>query len=78
MAAIGRKLSTNGSTLRSTARNAPIARPSGTPSSAAIAKPANTRPTLVAMPIKLIVFVLADGWLRVSLMLLSNFTVGGP
>ena len=35
-------------------------------------------PTLVAMPIKLIVFVLADGWLRVSLMLLSNFAVGGP
>ena len=30
-------------------------------------------PTLVAMPIKLIVFVLADGWLLVSSMLLSTF-----
>ena len=34
-------------------------------------------PTLVAMPIKLIVFVLADGWLLVSSMLLSTFAVGG-
>ena len=34
-------------------------------------------PTLVAMPIKLIVFVLADGWLLVSRMLLSSFGVGG-
>ena len=35
-------------------------------------------PTLVAMPIKLIVFVLADGWMLVSPMLLSSFAVGGP
>ena len=34
-------------------------------------------PTLVAMPIKLIVFVLADGWLLVPSMLLSTFAVGG-
>lgn len=34
-------------------------------------------PTLVAMPIKLIVFVLADGWLLVSSMLLSTFAAGG-
>jgi flagellar biosynthetic protein FliP len=34
-------------------------------------------PTLVAMPMKLIVFVLADGWLLVSSMLLSSFAVGG-
>ena len=34
-------------------------------------------PTLVAMPIKLIVFVLADGWLLVSSMLLSTFAIGG-
>ena len=34
-------------------------------------------PTLVAMPIKLIVFVLADGWLLVSSMLLSTFATGG-
>jgi len=34
-------------------------------------------PTLVAMPIKLIVFVLADGWLLVASMLLSSFAVGG-
>ena len=34
-------------------------------------------PTLVAMPIKLIVFVLADGWLLVSKMLLYSFGVGG-
>jgi flagellar biosynthetic protein FliP len=35
-------------------------------------------PTLVAMPIKLIVFVLADGWMLVSAMLLKSFAVGGP
>ena len=35
-------------------------------------------PTLVAMPIKLIVFVLADGWMLVAAMLLSSFAVGGP
>jgi flagellar biosynthesis protein FliP len=29
------------------------------------------------MPIKLIVFVLADGWLLVASMLLSSFAVGG-
>ena len=46
IAAIGRKLSTSGSTLRSTRRNEPIASPSGIASSAAIAKPANTRPRL--------------------------------
>jgi flagellar biosynthetic protein FliP len=34
-------------------------------------------PSLAAMPVKLIVFVLADGWLRVSMMLLSSFT-GAP
>jgi flagellar biosynthesis protein FliP len=34
-------------------------------------------PTLVAMPIKLIVFVLADGWLLVPSMLLSTFAVSG-
>ena len=34
-------------------------------------------PTLMAMPIKLIVFVLADGWLLVSSMLLSTFAGGG-
>jgi len=34
-------------------------------------------PTLVAMPIKLIVFVLADGWLLVASMLLSSFAAGG-
>ncbi len=33
-------------------------------------------PTLVAMPIKLILFVLADGWLLVASMLLSSFSVG--
>ncbi|QEH35746.1 Flagellar biosynthetic protein FliP precursor [Aquisphaera giovannonii] len=33
-------------------------------------------PTLVAMPVKMIVFVLADGWLLVSTMLLSSFA--GP
>jgi flagellar biosynthetic protein FliP len=35
-------------------------------------------PTLVSMPIKLIVFVMADGWMLVSLMLLSSFATGGP
>jgi flagellar biosynthetic protein FliP len=35
-------------------------------------------PTLVSMPIKLIVFVLADGWMLVSLMLLSSFAAGAP
>jgi flagellar biosynthesis protein FliP len=30
-------------------------------------------PSLVAMPVKLIVFVLADGWLHVAMMLLSSF-----
>jgi flagellar biosynthesis protein FliP len=35
-------------------------------------------PTLVSMPIKLIVFVMADGWMLVSLMLLSSFGAGGP
>jgi flagellar biosynthetic protein FliP len=34
-------------------------------------------PTLIAMPIKLIVFVLADGWLLVSSMLLSTFAGSG-
>jgi flagellar biosynthetic protein FliP len=34
-------------------------------------------PTLVSMPIKLIVFVLADGWMLVSTMLLSSFAGGG-
>jgi len=34
-------------------------------------------PTLVAMPIKLIVFVLADGWLLVASMLLKSFAAGG-
>jgi flagellar biosynthetic protein FliP len=34
-------------------------------------------PTLMAMPIKIIVFVLADGWLLVSKMLLYSFSVGG-
>jgi flagellar biosynthetic protein FliP len=34
-------------------------------------------PTLVAVPIKFIVFVLADGWLLVASMLLSSFAVGG-
>jgi flagellar biosynthetic protein FliP len=32
-------------------------------------------PTLVAMPLKLIVFVLADGWMLVASMLLSSFAV---
>jgi flagellar biosynthetic protein FliP len=37
-------------------------------------------PALVATPIKLIVFVLADGWLLIASMLLSSFAVasGGP
>jgi flagellar biosynthetic protein FliP len=37
-------------------------------------------PALVATPVKLIVFVLADGWLLVATMLLSSFaaTPGGP
>jgi flagellar biosynthetic protein FliP len=35
-------------------------------------------PTLVAMPIKLIVFVLADGWMLVAAMLLKSFGLGGP
>jgi len=34
-------------------------------------------PTLVAMPVKLIVFVLADGWMLVASMLLSSFAGGG-
>jgi flagellar biosynthetic protein FliP len=34
-------------------------------------------PSLVAMPVKLIVFVLADGWLLVASMLLSSFATGG-
>jgi flagellar biosynthetic protein FliP len=33
-------------------------------------------PALVATPIKLIVFVLADGWLLIATMLLSTFSVG--
>jgi flagellar biosynthesis protein FliP len=37
-------------------------------------------PALVATPIKLIVFVLADGWVLIATMLLSSFAVaaGGP
>jgi flagellar biosynthetic protein FliP len=37
-------------------------------------------PTLVAMPVKLIVFVLADGWMLVATMLLESFSIasGGP
>jgi flagellar biosynthetic protein FliP len=35
-------------------------------------------PTLVSMPIKLVVFVMADGWMLVSMMLLSSFAAGGP
>ena len=30
-------------------------------------------PALVAMPVKLIVFVLADGWMLVATMLLNSF-----
>lgn len=33
-------------------------------------------PTLVAMPLKLIVFVLADGWILTASMLLRSFAVG--
>jgi len=33
-------------------------------------------PALVATPVKLIVFVLADGWLLIATMLLSSFAVG--
>ena len=33
-------------------------------------------PALVATPIKLIVFVLADGWLLIATMLLSSFAPG--
>jgi flagellar biosynthesis protein FliP len=35
-------------------------------------------PALVATPIKLIVFVLADGWLLIATMLLSSFAPAGP
>ena len=35
-------------------------------------------PALVATPIKLIVFVLADGWLLTATMLLSSFAPAGP
>jgi flagellar biosynthetic protein FliP len=35
-------------------------------------------PTLVSMPIKLIVFVMSNGWMLVSLMLLSSFAGNGP
>jgi flagellar biosynthetic protein FliP len=37
-------------------------------------------PSLVSTPVKLILFVLADGWMRVATMLLSTFGVGngGP
>jgi flagellar biosynthetic protein FliP len=35
-------------------------------------------PTTVAMPVKLILFVMADGWLLVSKSLLASFAVGGP
>jgi flagellar biosynthetic protein FliP len=35
-------------------------------------------PSLVAMPVKLIVFVLADGWMLVASMLLSSFAFGRP
>jgi flagellar biosynthesis protein FliP len=34
-------------------------------------------PTLVALPLKLILFVLADGWLLVASRLLQTFSVGG-
>jgi flagellar biosynthetic protein FliP len=34
-------------------------------------------PALVAMPVKLILFVLADGWLLVSWMLLNSFAISG-
>jgi len=35
-------------------------------------------PTTVAMPVKLILFVVADGWLLVSKSLLASFAAGGP
>lgn len=35
-------------------------------------------PTTVAMPVKLILFVIADGWLLVSKSLLASFAMGGP
>jgi flagellar biosynthetic protein FliP len=35
-------------------------------------------PALVATPVKLIVFVLADGWLLIATVLLSSFTVTSP
>jgi flagellar biosynthesis protein FliP len=35
-------------------------------------------PALVATPIKLIVFVLADGWILIATMLLSSFGPAGP
>ena len=34
-------------------------------------------PTLVALPLKLILFVLADGWLLVATRLLQTFAVSG-
>jgi flagellar biosynthetic protein FliP len=34
-------------------------------------------PSLVSMPLKLILFVLADGWLLVASMLLQSFSAGG-
>jgi len=34
-------------------------------------------PTSIAMPVKLILFVMADGWLRVSERLLASFATGG-
>jgi flagellar biosynthetic protein FliP len=34
-------------------------------------------PALVALPLKLILFVLADGWLLVASRLLQTFSVGG-
>ena len=46
MAAIGRKLSTTGSTLRSTLRDEPIASPSGMAKRRGTTKPAKTRPRL--------------------------------
>jgi flagellar biosynthetic protein FliP len=35
-------------------------------------------PTTIAMPVKLILFVMADGWLLVSESLLASFARGGP
>ena len=49
IAAIGRNVSTSGSTLRSTARTWPIARPSGIAISAATTNPPNTRIRLCRM-----------------------------